>query len=63
MESTVSTSRRFRAGSTTAASSPIPTMSQDGAGGSLLLMRATSSRSDRSETVILRRVPCVASAA
>ena len=49
--STLSTSSRFRSGSTTAASSPMPTSSQAGAAGSRAWMRAMSSRSVRSATV------------
>src|SRR5262245_32117085 len=49
--STLSTSSRFRSGSTTAASSPTPTRSQSGAGGREPLIRAISSRSPRVETV------------
>src|SRR5206468_527007 len=48
--STLRTSSRFRAGSTTAASSPTPTTIQSGADGSRAWIRAISSRSERSET-------------
>src|SRR5262245_5635763 len=63
MASTVSTSRRFRAVSTTAASSPTPTTSQSGAGGSRARILAISSRSESWETEAggSRLVACAAS--
>src|SRR5712691_2813359 len=51
--STLSTSTRFRSGSTTAASSPMPTRSQSGAGGSCCWMRAIRAASVRSPTAEL----------
>src|SRR5262245_3261153 len=51
MASTVSTSTRLRSGSTTAASSPMPTISQSGAAGRRCRSRATSSRSVSVSTV------------
>src|SRR5262245_42279929 len=48
--STLKTSRRFRSGSTTAASSPMPTASHDGCWGRREAIRAISSRSVRSAT-------------
>jgi hypothetical protein len=51
----LSTSRRLRSGSTTAASSPMPIGIHDGRGGRRLVMRAMSSRSEKSETVLTWR--------
>src|SRR5215471_13873364 len=49
--STVRTSARLRSDCTTAASSPMPTSSQSGAGGRPCRMRAMSSCSEQSPTV------------
>src|SRR5687768_5925030 len=54
--STLSTSRRLRFGSTTAASSPMPTVSQAGGGWSRARIRAMSSASERSEMSMERRL-------
>src|SRR5262249_30584853 len=57
--STVSTSSRFRSGSTTAASSPIPTVSHPGGGGKCGVSRPTSSASVTSATRTAVTLLCV----